>query len=120
MIPQKVTIDSALRIFQYKILTNTLYLNKGISKFNTAISRLCSLCSLGLEDVLHLFRHCLKTQNLWESLRERLSTQFSLPDLTPTLSISGNWNNENTHNIILNHITILLKKFINDNRTHLL
>ena len=25
MIPQKVTIDSALRIFQYKILTNTLY-----------------------------------------------------------------------------------------------
>ena len=38
LIPQKVTIDSALRIFQYKILTNTLYLNKHISKFNTAVS----------------------------------------------------------------------------------
>ena len=122
MISQKVTIDSALRIFQYKILTNTLYLNKRISKFNTAVSPPppCLLCSLKLEDVLHLFCHCPKTQNLWESLTERLSPQFSLPELTPTLSILGNWNNKNTHNIILNHITILFKKFIYDNRTHLL
>ena len=81
---------------------------------------LCSLYILELEDVLHLFCHCPKTQNLWESLRERLSPQFSLPELTPTLSILGNWNNKNTHNIILNHITILFKKFICDNRTHLL
>ena len=109
MIPQKVTIDSALRIFQYKILTNTLYLNKHISKFNTAVPLLCSLCSLELEDVLDLFCHFPKTQNLWESLRERQSPQFSLQELTPTLSISGNWNNKNTHNVILNHITILLK-----------
>ena len=120
MIAQKVTIDSASRIFQYKILTNTLYLNKRISKFNTAVSPLCSLCSLELEDVLPLFSHCPKTQNLSESLRERLSPQFSLPELTPTLSILGNWNNKNTHNIILIHITILFKKSIYDNRTHLL
>ena len=90
MIPQKVTIDSALRIFQYKILTNTLYLNKRISKFNTAVSTLCSLCSLELEDVLNLLCHCPKTQNFWESLRERLNPQFLLPELTPTLSILGN------------------------------
>ena len=120
MIPQKVTIDSALRIFQYKILTNTFYLNKGISKFNTAISALCSLCSLKPEDVLHLFCHCPKTQNLWESFRGRLSPQFSLPEFTPTLSILGNWNNKNTHNILLNHIIILFKNFIYDNRIHLL
>ena len=120
MIPPKVTIDSALRIFQYKILTNTLYLNIHISKFNTAVSPLCSLCNLELEDVLHLFCYCPKAQNLWESLRERLSPQFSLLEHTPTLSILGNWNNKNTHNIILNHITILFRTFIYDNRTHLL
>ena len=84
-------------------------LNKRISKFNTAVYPLCSLCSPELEDVLHLFCHCPKTQNLWESLRERLSPQFSLPELTPTLSILGNWKNENTYNIILNHITIIFK-----------
>ena len=49
------------------------------------------------------------TQNLWESLRERLSPQFSLPELSPTLSILRNWNT-----------IILFKKFIYDNRTHLL
>ena len=78
MIPQKVTIDSALRIFQYKILTNTLYLNKRISKFNTdsAIA--------------------LRLKNLWESLRERLSPQFPLPELSPTLFILGNWNDKKT------------------------
>ena len=34
MIPQKVTIDTTLRIFQFKILNNILYLNKKISKFD--------------------------------------------------------------------------------------
>ena len=47
MIPQKVTIESALRIFQYKILTNTLYLNKRTSKFNTAVSPYVH-CALGI------------------------------------------------------------------------
>ena len=121
MIPQKATIDLALRIFQYKILTNTLYLNKHISKFNTAVSPTpCSLYSQELEDALHLFCYCCKTQNLWKSLRERLSPQFSLPELTPTLSILGNWNNKNTHNIILNQVAILFKKFMYDNKNHLL
>ena len=120
MIPQKATIDSALRIFQYKILTNTLYLNKHISKFDTAVFLPCSLCSQELEDVLHLFCYCRKTHNLWKSLRKRLSPQFSLQELTPALSIFGNWNNKNTHNITLNHIAILFKKFMYDNRNHLL
>ena len=42
-----------------------------MSKFNTAVSSVCSLGSLEPEDVLHLFCHGPKTQNLWESLRER-------------------------------------------------
>ena len=43
MIPQKVTIDTTLRIFQLKILNNILYLNKRISKFDLNVSPLCSL-----------------------------------------------------------------------------
>ena len=83
MIHQKATIDSALRIFQYIILTNTLYLNKHISKLNAAVCPPCSLCSQEQEDVLHLFCYCRKTQIL-------LSPQFSLSELTQTLSILGN------------------------------
>ena len=34
LIPQKVTIDTSLRIFQYKILNNILYLNEGLSRID--------------------------------------------------------------------------------------
>ena len=40
MIPQKVTIDTTLRIFQFKILNSILYLNKKISKFDLNVSPL--------------------------------------------------------------------------------
>ena len=33
MIPHKVTIETSLRVFQYKLLNNIIYLNKRIAKF---------------------------------------------------------------------------------------
>ena len=57
-IPQKVTIDISLRIFQYKILNNILYLHERLSKTNPTVSSLCSLCKKGLENVIHLFCEC--------------------------------------------------------------
>ena len=50
MIPQKVTIETSLRDFQYKLLNNIIYLNKRISKSDPAVNHpavnhLCSLCS---------------------------------------------------------------------------
>ena len=46
LIPQKVTIDTSLRIFQYKILNNILYLNESLSKIDPTISSLCCLCKM--------------------------------------------------------------------------
>ena len=65
MISQKVTIDTTLRIFQFKILHNILYLNKKISAFDLNVSPLCSLCNQHPEDVPHLFCNYAKTQDLW-------------------------------------------------------
>ena len=45
MIPQKVTIDTTLRIFWFKILNNIFYLSKKISKFDLDVSPPCSLCN---------------------------------------------------------------------------
>ena len=44
MIPQEVTIKSSVRIFQYKILKNILFLNNRLFKFGQAQSPLYSLC----------------------------------------------------------------------------
>ena len=55
MIPHMVSDSSSIRIFQYKILNNVLYLKRKISKFDQGVSRLCSLCLKEPEDILHLF-----------------------------------------------------------------
>ena len=42
--PLKITIESQLRVFQYKFLNNILYLNNRLFKMGYAESPLCSLC----------------------------------------------------------------------------
>ena len=46
LLPQKVTLDSTLQNFQYKILNNVLYLNKMLHKFKKIESPLCSHCNM--------------------------------------------------------------------------
>ena len=91
MIPHKITIETSLRVFQYKLLNNIIYLNKRIATFDPAVNPLCSLCSQAPEDVVHLFFHCQKTQQLWELLRSMLHGHITLPDLDPALAIVGKW-----------------------------
>ena len=42
LLPQKTTIESRMRIFQYKILNNILYLNNRLHKFGYAESSYCN------------------------------------------------------------------------------
>ena len=61
IISQKVTIESSLRVFQYQLLNNTIFLNDRLSKFDPSISPLCSLCQQCPVNVLHFFCECQKT-----------------------------------------------------------
>ena len=40
MIPQKVTIETSLRVFQYKLLNSIIYFNIRLSKFDPAVNPL--------------------------------------------------------------------------------
>ena len=119
MIPQKVSIDTTLRIFQFKILNNILYLNKKISKFNLYVSPLCSLCNQHPEDMLHLFCNCAKTKDLWNSFADALGENLDLPQLNPTIVFLGESNIQGNDNVLLNHILLRFKKFIYDKKNHL-
>ena len=69
LLPRHVTLDTNLRMFQYKLLNNVLYLNNMLFRFKKVDSPLCSYCNEEEETLLHLFHSCLKTKQLWNKLR---------------------------------------------------
>ena len=118
LIPQKVTIDTSLRIFQYKILNDILYLNECLSKLDPTVSSLCSLCKKAPENVMHLFCKCLITEFVWHSLQKTFSSLLTLSALDPLISIVGKWDIDNPNNILVNHIVLLFKKFLYQNKSN--
>ena len=118
MIPRKVSISSCIRIFQYKILNNILYLSRKISKFDQGVNHLYSLCLKEPEDILHLFCQCNKTQLLWETLSNKVAGFLSLPRLEPELAILVKWNLSTNEKVLISHIVLLCKRLIFDNRSN--
>ena len=57
----KATIDMRMRIFQYKILNNILYLNRQLYHMKIVNSPMCSLCGQNVETVTHLFFSCIES-----------------------------------------------------------
>ena len=47
-----------------------------------------------------------------------LHWNITLPDLEPTLAVVRKWCIENNNNLIINHIVLIFKKFLHDNRSN--
>ena len=116
LLPQKATIESRMRIFQYKILNNILYLNNRLHKFGYAESSLCSLCNSETETMVHLFCHCSKTIQMWNLLSNWCKECLTLPTLEPSTAILGFCDIKDEKSKLINHILILFKYFIYANR----
>ena len=68
MFPRMVTVESKLRIFQYKVINNILHLNDRLYQMGTVQTPLCSLCKQEKKSVFHLLSQCRVTRQLWRSL----------------------------------------------------
>ena len=64
LLSRRVTLDTNLRMFQYKLLNNVLYLNNMLFRFKKVDSPLCLYCNEEEETPLHLFHSSLKTKQL--------------------------------------------------------
>ena len=108
------TTDSSLRSFQYKILSNTLYLNERLFKFNIVDSPLCSLCKQENESVIHLFAICSEARSLWDQLRTWTSSKnIILPsNLVPQVAILGLWDEKMQNLTLVNHLILIFKRYI--------
>ena len=112
LLPRKVTIDTKLRIFQYKLLNNILYLNKHLFMFRKKDTKHCSFCKLQDETINHLFVECNYSKNLWRDLKTYCQPSFSLPLLCPQSATFGFFDIDPHSSLLLNHILLLYKYYI--------
>ena len=72
MLSSKCAIGTRIRVFQYKILNNILYLNKHLYKIKVVESPLCSLCQKENETFEHLSVDCTfrKTMDRYKTVFE--------------------------------------------------
>ena len=111
LLPRRVTVDTNLRIFQYKILNNVLYLNEKLFRFKKISCPLCSFCQSENETPIHLFHGCIKTDLLWYKLQKFLKTKIDLFINTSQIAIFGFLNLENNSDII-NHLLLVFKYYL--------
>ena len=62
---RNTTLDTKACMFQYKVLHNTLYVNKILFKFGKGFSPECSFCKLHEETMIQLFYDCLIVKRIW-------------------------------------------------------
>ena len=111
LLPRKVTIDTKLRIFQYKLLNNILYLNKHLFMFRKKDTKHCSFCKLQDETINHLFVECNYSKNLWRDLKTCCQPSFSLPVLCLLSAAFGFFDIEPHSSLLLNRILLLCKYY---------
>ena len=73
LLPWKVTIESNLRLFQYKILNNILFPNDKLHKMNIVNNLRCTFCDTENETIVNFFCYCKKNQRIVERIHEVVS-----------------------------------------------
>ena len=75
----KLTLDSKLRVFHYKVLNNILYLNKSLYKMKLVDTPLYTFCQWEEETSNHLFLECEYSKTLWSDIQNWL--EGDLPNI---------------------------------------
>ena len=106
-------MDTNLRMFQYKILNNILYLNNQLFIFNEKDTELFSYCILQDETTNHIFVKCKFVIKLWSDLKDYCQCSFDLPISNSSF---GFFEIDPDLFIPLNHILLLYKYYIYSSR----
>ena len=115
LLPASTTLDTKIRMFQYKILNNILYLNQRLYHMKLADSPLCSLCKREFETISRLFLRCESSKRLWAEIQKWSSHTITLPQLSEKIVYLGWFSNDPQTNLI-NHILLLYEYFLYSRR----
>ena len=109
LLPRKVSIDTNLCMFQYKILNKY---NKQLFIFNKRDIKLCSYYRFQNETINHIFVECKFAIKFWSDLRDYYQCSFDLPILNPQSVTFGFFEIDADLIILLNNILLLYKYYI--------
>ena len=112
ILPRILTINTRLRVFQYNVLNNALYLNKHLYIFKLRDTKICFFCNQEDETVIYLFANCSKSKTLSNSLKDFLKDTINLPSLAPQSAIFGFLQTDQELFLVLNYLLLLFKYYL--------
>ena len=118
MLTKKTTKNAYDRIFQYKILNNTLFLNKKLFLFGISHTSRCSFCANEDEDATHIFANCPRSVTLWEGLKQAFSPHLLIPNLNDKAALLGFYEASPERLLLINHTLLLFKLHIYQRRDY--
>ena len=117
-IPRIATFETKIRIFQYKVLNNVLYLNKKVFHSGVTSQFECSFSELYDETPHHVFYEGTYAQNVCNQLRLYLSEKVTLLTWNPQSAIFGFTDVLDLNYLLVNHLLLIFKYNIYNSRVN--
>ena len=110
-LPYKITYDTKLQSFQYKVLHRILPTNSLLMKCNITATELCTFCHETKESILHLFCNCSHSITIWRNIESELKIKCNLDiRFDKENIILGTFGQQ--CNALINHLILLVKRFL--------
>ena len=110
-LPFKITVETKLQTFQFKILHRILVTNKKLLLFKIRINDRCTFCEINKETITHLFWNCHHVKSIWlqteDWINEITHSRLKLNQRTIILG-----DPEIDENKPMNHILLIIKYYI--------
>ena len=109
-LPNNITQDAALRIFQYKILHRILPTNKLLTIYGMRDNANCEFCTTVEETLIHMFHTCPTILTLWYEIAEWLAPEIDIYHYINSENILLGIGSENAK--LPNSILLFIKRYI--------
>ena len=108
-LPFRLTKDTKLCMFRYKIIHNILLYGSKLYKMKISNSPLCVHCN-SLETLPHMLVNCTEINSFWAKIISCWNHQSGDCYLVDELSILYGYNPEDKRNLIFNYFFLLVKE----------
>ena len=109
ILPFRLTKDTKLCMFRYKIIHNILLYGSKLYKMKMSNSPLCVHCN-SLETLPHMLVNCTEINSFWAKIISCWNHQSGDCYLVDELSILYGYNPEDKRNLIFNYFFLLVKE----------